>query len=72
MEYYKIAVELIGHIAWPLVAVFIFLWLVKEINAGLLQKIFKDGGSLMFGGRKYQFKKAWIKLRVKLKRPEFK
>jgi uncharacterized protein YutE (UPF0331/DUF86 family) len=43
-------VTLVGHLAWPLVALIVGLRLLAELKAGLITKIVNVGGSIEYAG----------------------
>lgn len=50
--------NIIGHLAWPVVALIIGYWLVRELRNGLLVSLFPHGGSLEAAGIELEVKAA--------------
>ncbi|MCA2370851.1 hypothetical protein ATU3B_04370 [Agrobacterium genomosp. 3 str. CIP 111-78] len=50
--------SIIGHLAWPLVALIIAYWLVRELRSGLLSSLLPHGGTLKAAGIELEVKAA--------------
>lgn len=54
--------SIIGHLAWPLVALIIAYWLVRELRNGLLSSLLPHGGTLKAAGFEVEVKAAGVAL----------
>jgi hypothetical protein len=74
MEIAKLIVQLIGFIAWPLVACVIGWRLIVELQNGLVGKIVQPGGTIEYGGAKFTIAKIEASLAedgIPLETPSF-